>query len=105
MQVEDPAAIKQHIQALQSQKEQFDQEYSEGASDLTYAEHRAKMREFDSAVAELSARAAEAGALQRVRTAAEFDAWTKSVQKLRESTRGKRVDYRAPLIIPPLQPI
>lgn len=93
MQVEDPNAIRQHIHALQAEREQIETEYESGDADTTYSEHRAKMREYDNAIADLSARAAEAGALARIKGAAEFDAWGKSVQKLRESTRGQKVDY------------
>lgn len=93
IQTEDPNTIRQHINALQAEREALESAYESGDSDATYAEHRAKMREFDRAFTELSARAAEAGALQRVRTAAEFDAWGKAVEKLRQSSKGKAVDY------------
>ena len=93
MQVEDPAALRQHISALQAERESLENAYETGDSDMTYSEHRARMREYDHALTDLSSRAAEAGALSRIKTAAEFDAWGKSVERLRQSSKGRAVDY------------
>lgn len=93
IEIEDPSALRQNLSRLQSERAELESEYESGDSDLTYAEVRAKLKQYDASITDLSTRAAEARALAQIKNATEISAWEKSVQRLKESTRGQKVDY------------
>lgn len=90
----DPRVIDQALHDLRQQREALELDYESGESELTYAEHRAKLREIDAALLDLNAERAEASMISRmVGQAAQAD-WRKQIETTRREARKLGLDLK-----------
>lgn len=90
----DLGEIETAINQLQTAREELEAAYESGDSELTYAEHRAKLREIESALLDLNAERAEVKAIQKVNAAYQQEWWNREIKSFkREALRSDGVDY------------
>lgn len=92
--IPDLEAINQSLAQLREAREELETAYEAGDSDLTYAEHRAKLREIETAVLDLNAERAEALAVARMQQAFQQEWWAREIKSFkREARKADGVDY------------
>lgn len=79
-QVSPPGELEASIQQLKQARDALEEEYADGDSDLTYAEHRAKLREMDAAFLDLTGDLAESRTLNRMAGKAAADDWERQIE-------------------------
>jgi len=89
----DLAQIDQALAELTAKREALETEYESGDSSDTYAEHRAKLRELDEAVRDLSMEKAEARAVLRMNQAYQMEWWTREVNAFKREALKEGIDY------------
>lgn len=90
----DLGEIETAINQLQTAREELEALYESGDSDLTYAEHRAKLREIEGALLDLNAERAEVKAIQKVNAAYQQEWWNREIKSFkREALKVDGVDY------------
>lgn len=89
----DLGAITQAITELVASKEELESAYEAGDSELTYAEHRAKLREIDAALLDLNAERAEVQAIQRMNAAYQQEWWNREIKSFKREALKEGVDY------------
>lgn len=92
--VPDIGKIEDSLKGLVSERDQLEKDYEAGDSDLTYAEHRAKMRDLDDKISDLREERAEAKALHRMNEAYEQEWWSREIRSFkRDAMKSDGVDY------------
>jgi hypothetical protein len=92
--VPDIAKIEQGIETLITERAKLEADYEQGESELSYTEHRAKIRELEDQISDLKADRAEAKAVQRMNEAYEQEWWTREIRSFkREALKSDGVDY------------
>jgi len=90
----DLGEIEASIAQLQTARDELESAYESGDSELTYAEHRAKLREIDGALLDLNAERAEVKAIQKMNAAYQQEWWNREIKSFkREALRADGVDY------------
>lgn len=89
----DLNAITQAITELVASKDALESAYEAGDSELTYAEHRAKLREIDAALLDLNAERAEVQAIQRMNAAYQQEWWNREIKSFKREALKEGVDY------------
>lgn len=89
----DLSAITQAITELVASKDALESAYEAGDSELTYAEHRAKLREIDAALLDLNAERAEVQAIQRMNAAYQQEWWNREIKSFKREALKEGVDY------------
>ena len=90
----DLGEIETAINQLQTAREELEAAYESGDSELTYAEHRAKLREIEGALLDLNAERAEVKAIQKVNAAYQQEWWNREIKSFkREALKADGVDY------------
>jgi hypothetical protein len=92
----NPQELRNQITQLERAKDELEQAYESGDSDDTYAEHRAKLRQFNETIDAYRGELAGASVIQKMRHMTEQEAWVKKVEALKRSSKGSRVDYNRP---------
>lgn len=85
--------INQSIGQLRQLKDKLEAAYESGDSELTYAEHRAKLREIDTALLDLNAERAEAQAIQKLNAAYQQEWWQREIRAFKREAAKEGVDY------------
>lgn len=93
IQTADPNELRNHISQLEQAKDQMEQEYESGDSDMTYAEHRAKMREINQVIGEYRGELAASNVLSKIAHMTEVESWQRKVEALKRATKGRQIDY------------
>lgn len=90
----DLGEIETAINQLQTAREELEAAYEAGDSELTYAEHRAKLREIEGALLDLNAERAEVKAIQKVNAAYQQEWWNREIKSFkREALKTDGVNY------------
>lgn len=90
----DLNAITQAITELVASKDALESAYEAGDSELTYAEHRAKLREIDAALLDLNAERAEAGLVHRMAGEARQKDWRRQIEETRREAGRLGLDLK-----------
>ena len=89
----DAQAIAGRIDSLQATLDKLEADYDEGNSELSYAEHRAKVRELGKELMAASAELAEAKTVARLNAAYEQQWWTREIASFKRDAKREGVDY------------
>lgn len=89
----DAQAIAGRIDTLQATLDQLEADYDEGNSELSYAEHRAKVREISKELMEANAELAEAKTVARLNAAYEQQWWSREIASFKRDAKREGVDY------------
>ncbi|GAB6048448.1 hypothetical protein JCM19379_22770 [Methyloparacoccus murrellii] len=89
-----PAVLGQAITELVAAKDALESAYEAGDSELTYAEHRAKLREIDAALLDLNAERAEAGLVHRMAGEARQKDWRRQIEETRREAGRLGLDLK-----------
>jgi hypothetical protein len=88
------AALDQKIEQLQSERDQLEASYESGESELSYADHRARLRAIESQLMALSEERAEARTAQKLNAAYQAEWWRRETRQfMREALKKDGVDY------------
>jgi hypothetical protein len=88
------AALDQKIEQLQSERDQLEASYESGESELSYADHRARLRAIESQLMALSEARAEARTAQKLNAAYQAEWWKRETRQfMREALKKDGVDY------------
>lgn len=93
-QVASPDQLELSIQQIRQARDELESAYEEGDSDLTYAEHRAKLREMDRALLDLNGDLAESRMISRMANQAASADWQRQVDATRREARKMGLDLR-----------
>lgn len=91
----DLGEIDKAIAQLQQAREDLEQAYESGDSELTYAEHRAKLREVNDNLLALNAEKAKAAAIQEMNAAYRQEWWQREIRSFKREAAKEGVDYDA----------
>lgn len=89
----DLSEIETAISQLQTAREEMEAAYEAGDSELTYAEHRAKLREIEGALLDLNAERAEVKAIQKMNAAYQQEWWNREIKSFKREALKEGVDY------------
>lgn len=89
----DLGKIDGDIEALKSERDRLEALYEASDSDLSYGEHRAKVREIEDAIADLKAERAEIKAVQRVSDHYQQEWWNREIRNFKRAAAKEGVDY------------
>jgi len=89
----DLGKIDGDIEALKGERDRLEALYEAGDSDLSYGEHRAKVREIEDAIADLKAVRAEIKAVQRVSDHYQQEWWNREIRNFKRAAAKEGVDY------------
>jgi hypothetical protein len=93
-QVASPDQLELSIQQIRHARDKLESAYDAGDSDLTYAEHRAKLREMDRALLDLNGDLAESRMISRMANQAASADWQRQVDATRREARKMGLDLR-----------
>lgn len=94
IQTGDLAGIENAIAELKQARDDLEAAYDSGDSELTYAEHRAKLREVEAALLDLNAERAEIRTAQKINAAHQQEWWNREIRTFkREALSRDGVDY------------
>ena len=85
--------IGSHLDTIQAQRDQLEADFESGDSDLTWIEHRAKLRELDNAARSLSDAKAEQRILERLAADSAEKQWVREVSRFKAEARRDGIDY------------